>query len=927
MESCDMDTDTLIEQKKKIDEHATRKLVEGEKWYLVAGVWFERLMDYLQDTNSSRESYHPGPIDNSPILTESDGQLNLKEHLIDEMDYKLVPEDIWDFLAETYGVTEGQEPICRTVVDVGQFAGHLKVEVYLMEIELCKDFNLSSTIKQRFSRKEKTATLHAAARKLFDIPSNVQTQLWTCISESSYNLIKDAQSTLQDEMIFPSCVVVLDTQGSDGNYASKEVMKRLDIQEPASRSPVLKESSNVSTKDVAIPLPPADAPSTSPPMTTRYSMIHSNTSVTPGLCGLSNLGNTCFMNSVLQCMSNTPPVVDYFMHDRHRQDLNVDNPLGMRGEIAKSFGELIKTMWSGTSSTVPHHFKLQVSKFAPQFSGYQQHDAQELLTFLLDGLHEDLNRIHDKPYITQRDSDGRPDEEVAAEAWNNYKKRNDSIIVELFHGLLKSTVWCPRCQITSVTFDPSCYLSLPLPTKLERQVEVLFFPYSGEQKPTLYKVQVPQRARMEDVFQGLHRLTNYPVEQMIASEVFKHHFQRIFDNTDSVDTFLDDRERLYVYQIPVSVRDKKYVALPVCQWELDGRREFANNQLFGLPVFVVVPRNGCTYVQLFNAILKRMAPFLNITVTSNPTYKSFDDDIVHHNGRMKDSDNEDDDDEDSEGKMQSNDDHDSMDIHVEYSGSSGFEFDNNEEDWDRDDEEQKYTNGDALNQTSSFRVFIVNNHRIHNIASPDMNTKIIHFPDTLGRQYLVVQWTSGSRLTYFKEAAVRDFDKHESLHSSVRPHGVDLKDCLSLYTSTEKLDASEAWYCPKCKDHIEATKKFDLWNLPRILVIHLKRFHYNRFRRDKIDTTVNFPLRGLQLQDYISDPHYDKSTVYDLIGVCNHYGNLAGGHYTAYGLNKVENAWYLFDDNHVRRASESSVVSNSAYVLFYMRRDPEEMQH
>lgn len=53
-----------------------------------------------------------------------------------------------------------------------------------------------------------------------------------------------------------------------------------------------------------------------------------------------------------------------------------------------------------------------MSKFAPQFSGYQQHDAQELLTFLLDGLHEDLNRIHDKPYIKQRDSDGRPDEVI-----------------------------------------------------------------------------------------------------------------------------------------------------------------------------------------------------------------------------------------------------------------------------------------------------------------------------------------------------------------------------------------------------------------------------------------------------------------------------------------------------------------------------------
>lgn len=82
----------------------------------------------------------------------------------------------------------------------------------------------------------------------------------------------------------------------------------------------------------------------------------------------------------------------------------------------------------------------------------------------------------------------------------------------------------------------------------------------------------------------------------------------------------------------MSVHDKKYIALPVCQWELDDRREFANSQLFGLPLIVVVPRNQCTYMMVFNAILKRMSPFVNISITSNPTYKSFDDDTNHHNG-------------------------------------------------------------------------------------------------------------------------------------------------------------------------------------------------------------------------------------------------------------------------------------------------------
>lgn len=56
-----------------------------------------------------------------------------------------------------------------------------------------------------------------------------------------------------------------------------------------------------------------------------------------------------------------------------------------------------------------------IAKYAPRFNGFQQQDSQELLAFLLDGLHEDLNRVHDKPYVELKDSDGRPDWEVASE--------------------------------------------------------------------------------------------------------------------------------------------------------------------------------------------------------------------------------------------------------------------------------------------------------------------------------------------------------------------------------------------------------------------------------------------------------------------------------------------------------------------------------
>ncbi len=91
-------------------------------------------------------------------------------------------------------------------------------------------------------------------------------------------------------------------------------------------------------------------------------------------------------------------------------------------------------MQGNTAFVSPRAFKQTVGTCAPQFSGYQQHDSQELLAFLLDGLHEDLNRVRQKPYIEEADADGRPDAVVAKEVWNNYRKRNDSVIVDHFQA-------------------------------------------------------------------------------------------------------------------------------------------------------------------------------------------------------------------------------------------------------------------------------------------------------------------------------------------------------------------------------------------------------------------------------------------------------------------------------------------------------------
>ena len=151
-----------------------------------------------------------------------------------------------------------------------------------------------------------------------------------------------------------------------------------------------------------------------------------------------------YMNSALQCVSNTKILAQYFQKNYHLHELNRDNPLGFHGHMAKRFGDLVRDMWAAsTNKTIaPIKMRWTISRYNQNFSGFQQQDSQELLAFLLDGLHEDLNRVVIKPYDELKDSDGRPDDVVAQEAWENHIRRNQSVIVDLFHGQLKSKVTC-----------------------------------------------------------------------------------------------------------------------------------------------------------------------------------------------------------------------------------------------------------------------------------------------------------------------------------------------------------------------------------------------------------------------------------------------------------------------------------------------------
>jgi hypothetical protein len=127
-----------------------------------------------------------------------------------------------------------------------------------------------------------------------------------------------------------------------------------------------------------------------------------------GACGLTNLGNTCYMNSAVQCISYLPLLRAYLLSGQYKAtgDLNKDNPLGTGGKLLEECAELLRSLWSAkVGEKTPTRFRTQLGKMNPQFSGADQQDAQEFLNYIIDALHEDCNRVRRKPSVEPLDDD------------------------------------------------------------------------------------------------------------------------------------------------------------------------------------------------------------------------------------------------------------------------------------------------------------------------------------------------------------------------------------------------------------------------------------------------------------------------------------------------------------------------------------------
>jgi len=211
---ADTDRSSQLQHLKcQIQKLSEKSLVKGEAWYLVDNHWYKQMKGYVgldPGGEVGSESANPGPIDNRPLLKED--QSDIREHMIDELDYTLVPEEAWTLLVERFGIVQDQVPVRRKVVEHGMFVKHCKVEVYFIEFQLAENSNLEDTRKKKFSKSDTLEHIQTVMRNEFNIPSQSEVRLWNKYSSNTFEQLSKLEHTVQDAGLFSGQLITQESQ-------------------------------------------------------------------------------------------------------------------------------------------------------------------------------------------------------------------------------------------------------------------------------------------------------------------------------------------------------------------------------------------------------------------------------------------------------------------------------------------------------------------------------------------------------------------------------------------------------------------------------------------------------------------------------------------------------------------------------------------
>ena len=633
-----------------------------------------------------------------------------------------------------------------------------------------------------------------------------------------------------------------------------------------------------------------------------------------GVCGGHNLGNTCYMNSSIACLSNCSELTAYFLTGKYKQSINKKNKQGLQGKLATAWYELLKVYWETKSRTGnPSTVKSTMAKKVKKFGGFGQQDSNEFMTEFLSILNEDLNKSDKKEYRELKEKGKEETELQCAERfWKLHLERNDSIITDLFSGLLKSDVVCGECGFDNITFDPFNTLTLAIPGArylIEKQSThmdtILFYiPKYCIGKNCRIAIHIPKETEYKDIANEINNIENFPhkLDKLIYIKVLDSRFKQIMQPNDKKNSTNE-----FIFAFDDLRKDENTKIIPLYMYNY--------KEISAFPRILFLNENT-TFGELKKQIYYTARSFIKSPfINDEEKEENLDKKIQKIIEKKTES--------EGEGEDKSIDEVFDL-IDKEY--NQIFGGDQNDEKikafikdfpygimlkkkFDDNEKIVLFNGENNLENLKEFNITKDDDSIASLIQNKDYCLNLVLLPDS---NFADKKINLNSCISF----EGKDVGKRETNIS-----GITLDDLLDYFCSNEHLEKGNEWKCGNCKKRVRITKKFSIFYVPKLLVICLNRFSKSEsgYAYHKNEVSIEFPIENLDMGKYICGP--DKAySKYDLFAVSQHYGGTGGGHYTAVCRN-IDGNWYSYNDSYVSPTSASSAVSSAAYVLFYRRKN------
>ena len=613
-----------------------------------------------------------------------------------------------------------------------------------------------------------------------------------------------------------------------------------------------------------------------------------------GVCGGHNLGNTCFMNSSIACLSNCTELTTYFLSGEYKKDINTNNSEGARGNLAKSWYELLEEYWNSSAHTGnPGGVKSVVGRKVRKFSGYSQQDSNEFMTEFLSILNEDLNKTDQKEYKELKEKgDDESELDCAERFWNLHVKLNDSIVTDLFSGLFRSEVICQNCQYKNITFDPFNTLTLAIPSLRELYSKYLFFyiPKYSIRKSCKIELEDKKDSSLKILAEETKNIKDfkYNLKKLKYIEVYEKKLIKFVDENEIIN------KNKYIFAFD------------------DESKEGENNKV--LPLYFLKDENISAFPRLlfleentnFEKLKHKIYYYARNYFVNPFGNKEVEEELKAYKEKIGDYD---------EQKLWNLFDKEYNEI---FNGTE--ETINEEIEKFLNDFPYKIVIKKKFEDKEGICIFDGKNNldNLKEFGISKDEDSITSLLDKLENNEYCVNLCLSSKSKYsIKKILLDSCDKFVKNKNE----DLNLDTLINFLCSKEQLEKGNEWRCSKCDHRVEAMKKISIFYVPRLMIICLSRFSKGRGYGyySKNGEFIDFPLENLDMGKYICGPDKEHS-IYDLFAVSQHFGGTGGGHYTAVCKNYDGN-WYNYNDSSCSRTSASNVVSSSAYVLFYRRRN------